>query len=73
MSRLLQDGLTAPLRYKLVGLLVALVLGFGLTVGAFLLRLIGDLNFLTACAFGLAMGVVGLMLAGVLVRRSRTG
>lgn len=73
MSRLLQDGLTAPLRYKLLGLLIALVLGFALTVGAFVLRLIGDLSFVAASACGIAMGVVGLMFAGLLVRRSRAG
>lgn len=73
MNRLLQDGLTAPLRYKLLGLMVALVLGFGLTVTGFLLRIFNELSFLAASVFGVLMGIIGLLVAGVLVRRKRTG
>jgi len=73
MSRLLQDGLTAPLRYKLLGLTVALVLGFGISVTAFMMRLLSDIGLIAASVFGIVMGVVGLMVAGFLVRRKRAG
>lgn len=73
MSRLLQEGLTAPLGYKLLGLAVALVLGFVLTAGAVLMQLIGQIGFLAASLFGIAMGVIGLMVAGALVRRRKAG
>ncbi len=73
MKRALLDGLTAPLRYKLLGLAVALVLGFVLTAGAVLMQLVEQVGFLAACVFGIVMGVFGLMVAGSLVRRRKAG
>ena len=58
MKRALLDGLTAPLRYKLLGLAVALVLGFVLTAGAVLMQLVGQVGFLAACVFGIVMGAI---------------